>query len=256
MDNKAGVALSPSLRNNLCFLKQKRIKLSYEETHRFLARYPRLFLPLARAWHGTDIGSGPKAVGKDTEIVIEGFPRSANSFAVAAFKLAQPQPVRIAHHLHFPGQVTAAVKMSIPTLVLIREPEEAVLTHLARMLELNYTFRVVKQASREYARFSRFYSSILPYRQHFVSARFESVTSKFAEVTRRVNERFGTNFAEFSHTELNVERCFEAIGGYRPSEERRRVKDKLRGQLQEEKLAEAREKARSIYEMFASQADI
>jgi hypothetical protein len=256
VDNKVGIALSSSLRNNLCFLKQKRIKLLYEETHRFLARYPSLFLPLARARHGTGVGSGPKAVGKDTEIVIEGFPRSANSFAVAAFKLAQPQPVRIAHHLHFPGQVTAAVKMGIPTLVLIREPEEAVLTHLARMLELNYTYNVVKQASREYSRFSRFYSSILPHRQHFVSAKFESVTSKFDEVIRRVNERFRTNFVEFSHTESNVERCFEVNGGYRPSEERNRIKDKLRGQLQEEELAEARVKARSIYEMFASQADI
>jgi hypothetical protein len=147
--------------------------------------------------------------------------------------------------------------MGIPTLVLIREPEEAILSTLSRMLvPFNYRYNVAKQALREYSRFSRFYLSILPYRRRFVLARFESATSNFDEVIRKVNGRFGTSFAEFSYTETNVERCFEAIGGYRPSEERKRVKDELRDQLQEEGLVEAREKARSIYEVLASHADI
>jgi hypothetical protein len=245
-------AQRPSLGRSLLF----RVKLFCEEVPRFLARYPRLFLLLARARHGSGVGSGRKAIGKDTEIVIEGFPRSANSFSVAAFKLAQPQPVRVAHHLHFSGQVIAAAKMGIPALVLIREPEEAVLTGLSRMLELNFEYNVARQALREYSRYLRFYLPILPYRRYFVLARFESVTSEFDEVIRKVNDRFGTSFAEFSHTATNVERSFEAIGGYRPSEERNRIKDKLRDQLQEEEVVEAREKARSIYEVLASHADI
>ena len=43
-----------------------------------------------------------------TELVIEAFPRSANTFATVAFQLSQPAPVRVAHHLHAPAQVTEA----------------------------------------------------------------------------------------------------------------------------------------------------
>ena len=39
---------------------------------------------------------GVAVVGEDTDIVIEGYPRSANTFAVAAFRLAQPATPRIA----------------------------------------------------------------------------------------------------------------------------------------------------------------
>jgi len=53
-------------------------------------------------------------VKKDTEIVIEGYPRSANTFAVAAFLLAQGRAVKIAHHLHVPAQVIQAVRWGIP----------------------------------------------------------------------------------------------------------------------------------------------
>src|SRR5437773_4880663 len=91
----------------------------------------RLFaLPLARA-RGRNHPIGP-----DTEIVIEGFPRSATSFAVAAFQMAQDHTVDIAHHTHSPSQVIEAVRRGIPTLLLVREPEDAILSHVVRRPEL------------------------------------------------------------------------------------------------------------------------
>jgi len=44
-------------------------------------------------------------VNANTDIVIEGTPRSANSFAFQAFKKAQDYDVNIAHHLHVSCQV-------------------------------------------------------------------------------------------------------------------------------------------------------
>src|SRR5437773_3659904 len=85
----------------------------------------RLFaLPLARA-RGRNHPIGP-----DTEIVIEGFPRSATSFAVAAFRLAQDREVVVGHHVHSPAQVIEAVRRGVPAIVLVREPEEAALSFL------------------------------------------------------------------------------------------------------------------------------
>jgi hypothetical protein len=49
-------------------------------------------------------------VDRTTQLVIEGFPRSGNTFAVVAFEQAQRQSVRIAHHLHAPAQVMLAAR--------------------------------------------------------------------------------------------------------------------------------------------------
>ena len=63
-----------------------------------------------------------RVVTPDTQLVMEGFPRSANSFARVAFNRAQSERVRIAHGLHVPAQVIRAARWRIPTLVLIRKP--------------------------------------------------------------------------------------------------------------------------------------
>lgn len=61
-----------------------------------ISHYPWLYFPIQRLRpQRRDL-----VVARDTEIVIEGYPRSANTFAVAAFLLAQGRPVKIAHHLH------------------------------------------------------------------------------------------------------------------------------------------------------------
>lgn len=66
-------------------------------------------------------------VNEDTDIVIEGYPRSANTFAVAAFEIAQGKPSKIARHTHAIAQLKRAAALKLPTLVIIREPEQAIL---------------------------------------------------------------------------------------------------------------------------------
>src|ERR1700675_3958170 len=81
-----------------------------------LAEHPRLYLPIARR-------KVPDAVlSADTELVIEGFTRSAVTFARVAFQLPQARPVRVAHPLHWVGHVLAAARRGVPILVTIREP--------------------------------------------------------------------------------------------------------------------------------------
>jgi hypothetical protein len=68
-----------------------------------------------------------RLVTPDTQLVIEGFPRSGNSFARRAFVMAQNESshkTRIAHHIHVPAQVVRAARWRIPTLVLIRRDPE------------------------------------------------------------------------------------------------------------------------------------
>lgn len=162
-----------------------------------LAGHPSLYLPVARFRHRGTV------VGADTRLVIEGFTRSGVTFAVIAFQVAQRQPVRVAHTLHAPAHVLAAVRRGIPTMVTIRDPEAAVLSAIIREPYVT--------AEQGLAAWIRFYSRILPYRSGFVSVPFEGVTDDYGAVIRGVNERFGTRFDEFAHTPENVEVCFRII---------------------------------------------
>jgi hypothetical protein len=162
-----------------------------------LAEHPRIYLPIARRKY-------PDAVlSSQTELLIEGFTRSAVTFATIAFQLAQPEPVRVAHTLHSAGHVIDAVRSGVPSLVVIREPEETVLSAVVR--EPYVTL------DRALTAYTRFYAHLQPVRGSIVVAEFDTVVHDFGSVIRTVNQRFGTRFAEFQQTDDNVKRCYDII---------------------------------------------
>jgi hypothetical protein len=231
-------------------VKRTAVQALYEIKTLIAPQY-RLALPLVR-WRSRR-GHG-EAVTRDTEIVIEGYPRSGSNFAVAAFQLAQHTPVKMAHHTHAPANVIAAVRLGVPTIVLIREPEDSVLSLLIREPSLT-----LSQALRGYL---RFYEPLLPYQDGFVVGPFAEVTTDYGPVIRRVNERFGSAFAEFAHTPQNVEACFWTMEEHyrsldgsrqfelvipRPSAERDRIKETLHAAYRSETSARVRARVQSLY---------
>ncbi|HEX6961976.1 MAG TPA: hypothetical protein VF175_08930 [Lacipirellula sp.] len=195
------------------------------------------------------------AVHGDTQVVIEGYPRSANTFAYVAFTMAQPQPLRIAHHLHSVGQVRRGVQLGIPIIVLIREPREAILS-----LAIRKELTDVEWAVDEYLDFHAAMESLT---DRFVLAEFHEVIKDFGAVIRRLNRRFGTTFVEFEHTEENVAACYRQIdeieqyhaGGQdvrathvaRPSADRQGQKRVLADQLEQTRLKQKIEQAEDLY---------
>jgi hypothetical protein len=207
---------------------RREVRRAIYEVKTVVARYPALAIPIARRRHGLP-------VGRDTDIVIEGFPRTGNTFAERAFAMAQDRPFEVACHVHAPAQLIAAARWGVPAIALVRLPEETVLSFVIR-----HSHIPIRQALRGYI---RFYEPLVPYRHRLVVASFGEVTSDYGAVIRRVNERFGTSFAEFQHTEENVRACFDEIDRVygareekgealerivaRPSEARRKIKDQL-----------------------------
>jgi hypothetical protein len=165
-----------------------------------LAESRALYLPLARMKYRRP---GPNAVEAETELVIDGYTRSAVTFAVLAFQLAQDRPVKLAHHLHAPAQLIEAARRGIPALTTIREPDEAVLSAIIREPYVSPKAALVA--------YSRFYERLFPYRSALVVGDFDEVTSDMGAVTRRLNRRFGTHFREFEHTPENVRTCFTLV---------------------------------------------
>jgi hypothetical protein len=225
------------------------------EAKSIVAMYPSIAVPLARR-RGRGHG---KVFDHSTDLVVEGFPRSANQFALAALRQAEDRELRIANRVHAPGHVIAATKAQLPVLLLIREPEPAVLGWVLYRGTIS-----VGQALRAYR---RFYAPLVPYRDQVVVATFDQATTDFGEVIRRLNERFGTDFAEFQHTEENVRRIFQAMEWYtgahwppdqmermvgRPSSDREEAKARLRAIYNAPRLRGARAKAQRLYALFAS----
>jgi len=172
-------------------------------------------------------------VGEQTDICIEGFPRSANSFAVGAFEHAQDRECTIAHHNHVPAPILNAVDRGLPTVVLIRDPVDTVISNRGLSLQIGAVEEKDMPMHVSYERqlqtWHRFYDTVWPVRDRVIVAPFETVIDDFGEIIAAVNDRFGTDFVEFNHTDENVEAIRDRRGYHAlPSEQREHLKEQAR----------------------------
>ena len=169
------------MKNFVRWLRNRRFRV-----RQFTARYPWMFFSLYKL----SSYNRKLMVTRSTRITIEGYPRSANTYAVYAFKHANEiQWNEVGHHLHVQAQIIRSVKYQIPVILLIRHPLEAV-----RSLVVRHDFIPVTDALEDYI---RFYSDLYKLRDGFVVANFEDVTEHFGKIIERVNKRFSTNFNLF-----------------------------------------------------------
>ena len=175
------------------------------EASTWIGGVPALYFPLAGAFssRADEHPLSPRDVAGTTDVVIEGFPRCGNTFATAAFLLAQPRPVEVAHHRHSAAQVIRAARSGVPCIVLIRDPREAIASFLVR--------HPAYSLGQALGRYIRFHEAVAPWKDRFVIAPFGEVTTDFGGVIRRVNGRFGTSFGDFRHDSEGVQRCFRYI---------------------------------------------
>jgi len=124
-----------------------------------------------------------RIVGRKTELVVEGFPRSVNTFVRAVLLASPGGPRRIASHTHLPAQVFRALKFGVPVLILIRRPEEAAASLVLRNRGLSIPVWL-----RAYC---TFYAAVSPLSRSIVVATFEQATGDLPAVIDRVNDKFG-----------------------------------------------------------------
>ncbi|MFZ0321547.1 MAG: hypothetical protein WAL56_20650 [Candidatus Sulfotelmatobacter sp.] len=219
----------------------------------FVNAYPALYMPWARYHHRYSMD---RIVRPDTDLVIEAFGRTGTTFANFAFLSAQRRRVRTVHHTHAAAQIITAVRMNIPTLVIVREPEAVALSHMAR-------HRV--SARPALLAWIRFHQRLVSYRQGIVFCGFDQMTGNFTPVIERLNEKFGTCFDVWRHTPESEAEIFEQIksrnrGRFRedqaeqrmrafalPTVERENYKNQLRAHLDGPSLAAFRHRAHILY---------
>jgi hypothetical protein len=227
----------------------------------FVNAYPLLYMPMARFRHRY---SEDRVVSTETDLVIEAFGRTGTTFANFAFLSAQRRRVRTVHHTHAAAQVITAARIGIPTLVIVRKPEEIALSHMVRHQI---------PARPALVAWIRFHRRLLRFREYIIFCRFEEMTRNFTPAIQRLNEKFGTNFEVWQHTKKNEAEVFEQIKSRNrgrfpqdqdeqrrralalPTAEREALKRQLRLELEAESLATLRARANALYLELVKDAD-
>jgi hypothetical protein len=194
-------------------------------------------------------------VSKDTDIVVEGYPRSANSFARAAFLRMQPnwESIRIATHTHSPAQIVLAAKLGVPTMVLLRDPMGAMRGFLAYGLQQGTLKQITQQDVERVAdRYIWFYESIAPVRDKIFIARFDEVIKDYAAVSARFIAKYGKTWRAYDPVELPQEKIFEKKSHIGPSADRDRIKAEVEQKLEEWLDPERKRRAQAIYDKLGT----
>jgi hypothetical protein len=196
-------------------------------------------------------------VRPDSAIAIEGYPRSGNTYSVAAFRTSNVIDQHVASHLHAPAHVMRAVRLNVPVIVLIREPAGASLSQVIRRPTLKLRAALLDYIS--------FYEAVWPLRNEYVIGDFPLVTSDFGAVIEAVNDRFGTTFRRYERTPeneaatfarveiMNRKECFGAVietQVARPSPVREQLKKDVAQQLDRRAIRPILHRAQAVYERF------
>lgn len=221
---------------------------------RALENWPRLYNLVMNARYYNS-PKKDRIISKKHDIVIEGFPRSANSFALRAFLHANHYMLpSIATHLHSPVQVQLAAKWNIPVILNIREPHSAVVAWMAfaetyNRFDPNFNIKIMRSWIKEQTlRYIRFYKITNKLSEHYVLADFKETTTNFGNIILRVNKKFNTSFCVFEHTDKNIEIIFANSKAHlSPNKDRKLQKEKYVELYNEPRNAKYRNLAQDIY---------
>lgn len=197
---------------------------------RFVDRFPSLLMAMYR-FRYRNSGFRRRILGPGTAVLIEGFPRSGNSFANRAFQFANPDLAEsIATHMHLSAHVVEAARTQTPSIVPIRHPAECVPSLYALRRSVAPSERDPKNLDtwlRDYIAFAERVSRVSG---DVVVVPFELITNDYGLVIDWINHKFRTDFNRFDHSDKAVSDVFSTSGSHlSPSEERKL--DKARGKV-------------------------
>lgn len=219
--------------------------------------------PLRSAPHLWDAGMSlrPKRrrqlARRNSALVVEGFPRSGNTYLQATFLHANGFDKHVGCHRHAPAQVFRAIRFGRPLVVVIRPPREATLSYVIRWTDLSLEHALIDYID--------FYRAVWNSRDDFVVSLFEDVINDAGAVVEQVNLRFGTSYSRYRRTDEHEDSVRGWIDGQyramrngqliesevsRPSAERELRKNDMRHAFEQSETAARLAEAESLYERY------
>lgn len=143
----------------------------------------------------------PLICGPDSHLVIEGYPRSSNSFAVWMLFVLQGDGFGegLGHHTHSVDNLRLAEHFGVPSAVLIRAPEDAILS-----------LTIFADAPIDYAtdRYLGFYEGTLALEKMPLVLPFDMVTHDYNQVVDRLNAHAGQSIRHSTDLEGDTARAY------------------------------------------------
>lgn len=191
------------------------------------------------------------------DLAVDGFARSGNTFVADMLRATQRPDFTLESHHHIPPFVMAACEHGTPTVLLIREPVDSVIS-----LSLHSQWSLRKSLDHYIA----YHACLRPYQSRVMIARFADFTWDFRRLVLDINQRFGLSLkTDFDHGTVSartlaaMDRRLSTTGKpltplqiHRPTEERRHLKIKLLQQLRHETLAQRLFEAERLYAEYSA----
>lgn len=216
----------------------------------FLGREPwglRLLQGYARV-RQRDIGFASRR----TDLIVEGYPRSGNTWAVAVLRTTQTRPLILAHHVHGPAQARLAARYGVPMVVIVRRPGDAVASLMVR----DSCVRPVAA----YQDYLAFHHAVTEAAVPKLFMSFESVIGKPLALLRLIDEAFNLGLDIPASADLDaIERTIEAMDARdkgtmsetsvsRPSAYRATLTRRARERIEQEVPESLRERADEVFD--------
>ena len=162
-----------------------------------------------------------------SNICIEGYPRSANSWFNRYFKRSNPNS-NIAHHIHLLSQVVKALKYNIPTVVLIRNPLDCISSlHVFNNGETSLNLEIIEYIT--------YYTHINKIKGKLVLVKFETAIQNPHRAVQAINDKYNLLFnvgdkgiISKIRNEYKTEKSQKNINKTpTPAKERTKIKEKI-----------------------------
>jgi hypothetical protein len=147
--------------------------------------------------------STEKYTNSSTDITVDGFQRSANTFAYVGFSILN-RDIKIAHHSHVSSQIIFSVKNNIPVLLLIRDPIDSIVSFYIFLNE-EVPFKTIINS------WKNFYLPLIAHKKKIYVSDFDDTINNFEETIDNVNSFYNTNFKSKFNGENFKEEIFKAI---------------------------------------------
>lgn len=163
--------------------------------YRMLRRYLRLYVSARPKLYAAyaRLGGLQFQLTETTQVLVDSYPRSANSFFEAAFTRAHGGRLEVAHHSHAAGQVLMGVKRGLPAIVLLREPRGAI----ASFYEMNDGDYPIELCTREYV---VFYTALRSVIDRLVVVETATLENRFFALMTLLRDRYGLNVEPYEIT--------------------------------------------------------
>lgn len=126
-----------------------------EKVSLYVKSLPKIYpiLKKVRDENGKDKVCSPR-----DQLCIEGYPSSGNSFGYNFLKILFPN-LNICHHSHSVANIKRALQFGVPTIVLIRRPDDCITSRCVRFGD-GEPKETLRRAAREYVWFYRYVSRV------------------------------------------------------------------------------------------------